>query len=97
MDSKLNGDSMEPYYVEKDILVLRKDDTCESGDDCAIMVNGNDATFKRVVKSESGIILQPLNNKYPPIVYTNKDIEELPVKILGVVEEFRRKIKNIKR
>ena len=88
---KVKGDSMEPEYLDGDTLILEKAEDCESGDDCVVMVNGNDGTFKRVFKNESGIILQPLNNKYQPVPYTNEQIMNLPVKIIGIVEEIRRK------
>ena len=88
---KVKGDSMEPEYLDGDTLILLKQEDCESGDDCVVMVNGFDGTFKRVFKNEQGIILQPLNNKYSPMVYSNEDIQTLPVRILGVVEEIRRK------
>ena len=88
---RVKGDSMEPEYLDGDTLILEKVDDCESGDDCVVMVNGNDGTFKRVFKNENGIILQPLNPSYSPMVYTNDQIENLPVRIIGVVEEFRRK------
>lgn len=88
---KVKGDSMEPEYLDGDTLILEKADDCESGDDCVVMVNGNDGTFKRVFKNENGIILQPLNPAYSPIVYSNKQIEKLPVRIIGIVEEIRRK------
>lgn len=88
---KIKGDSMEPDYLDGDIIILQKKEDCENGDDCVVMVNGNDGTFKRVFKNENGIILQPLNNKYQPIIFTNEQIETLPVRILGVFEELRRK------
>lgn len=88
---RVKGNSMEPEYLDGDTLILEKVDDCESGDDCVVMVNGNDGTFKRVFKNENGIILQPLNPSYSPMVYTNDQIENLPVRIIGVVEEFRRK------
>lgn len=88
---KIKGDSMEPDYLDGDIIIFQKQDDCENGDDCVVMVNGNDGTFKRVFKNENGIILQPLNNKYQPMIYSNEQIENLPVKILGVFEELRRK------
>ena len=44
-------------------------------------------TFKRVFKNESGIILQPLNSEYAPMVFTNEQIETLPVRVIGIVEE----------
>ncbi len=90
---KIKGDSMEPDYLDGDIIIFQKKDDCESGEDCVVMVNGNDGTFKRVFKNENGIILQPLNNKYEPKSYSNQEIEALPVKILGVFEELRRKAK----
>lgn len=88
---RVKGDSMEPDYLDGDVIIFQKQDDCENGDDCVVMVNGNDGTFKRVFKNENGIILQPLNNKYQPMIYSNEQIETLPVKILGVFEELRRK------
>lgn len=88
---RVKGNSMEPEYLDGDTLILERVDDCESGDDCVVMVNGDDGTFKRVFKNENGIILQPLNPTFSPMVYTNEQIEKLPVKILGIVVEFRRK------
>lgn len=88
---KIKGDSMEPEYLDGDTLILEKADDCENGDDAVIMVNGNDGTFKRIFKNESGIILQPLNPAYSPMVYSNEQIENLPIRIIGIVEEIRRK------
>lgn len=88
---KVKGNSMEPDYLDGDTLILEKADDCESGDDAVIMVNGNDGTFKRVIKNENGIILQPLNSEYYPMVFTNEQIENLPVRVIGIVEEIRRK------
>lgn len=94
---KIKGDSMEPEYLDGDTIILEKTESCESGDDCVVMVNGYDGTFKRVFKNEKGIILQPLNNKYQPVIYSNEQIENLPVRILGVVEEIRRKKRKSKK
>ncbi|MFR2787431.1 MAG: S24 family peptidase [Clostridia bacterium] len=88
---RVKGDSMEPDYLDGDTLILEKADDCENGDDCVVMVNGDDGTFKRVFKNENGIILQPLNPSYAPMPYTNEQIENLPVRIIGIVEEIRRK------
>ena len=89
----IKGDSMMPEYRDGDVLILRKQDSCETGDDCAVMVNGDDATFKRVRRSEKGIALQPLNPAYDPMFFSNEEIMSLPVRIIGVVVEIRRKIK----
>lgn len=88
---KIKGDSMFPEYLDGDTLILEKVEDCESGQDCVVMVNGNDGTFKRVFKNENGIILQPLNTAYQPMIYTNEQIENLPIRIVGKVVELRRK------
>ena len=88
---KIKGNSMSPEYLDGDIIILQKVEDCESGQDCVVMVNGNDGTFKRVFKNENGIILQPLNPGFQPLVYTNDQIEKLPIKIIGKVVELRRK------
>lgn len=89
---QIHGDSMTPTYHDGDVVIIRRQDTCESGQDCAVIVNGSDSTFKRVRRSLDGIVLQPLNSAYTPLVYTNAQIEALPVRILGVAVEIRRKL-----
>lgn len=89
---KVSGDSMMPKYLDGDVLIVQKTNDCESGQDCIVMVNGDDGTFKRVIKNKDGIILQPLNPNYEIKFYSNDDIERLPIKILGVVKEIRRTV-----
>ena len=89
---KINGNSMFPTYLDGDTIILEKVDDCESGQDAVVMINGNDGTFKRVFKNENGIILQPLNPEYQPMVFSNEQIINLPVKTIGVAREIRRKI-----
>ena len=89
---KVKGESMAPKFLEGDILIVRKQDDCENGDFAIIAVNGYDATFKKVIKKENCIILQPLNPNYEPVIYDNEQISTLPVRILGVVVEIRRSI-----
>lgn len=88
---KIKGNSMFPEYLDGDIIICEKVDNCESGQDCVVMVNGDDGTFKRVFKNENGIILQPLNPEFQPMIYTNEQIEKLPIKVIGKVVELRRK------
>ena len=88
---KIKGNSMYPDYLNGDTIILEKTDDCESGDECCVMVNGSDGTFKKVIKNENGIILQPLNSEYQPMFYTNEQIKSLPVRIIGKVVELRRK------
>lgn len=91
---KVKGDSMYPRYLDGDTVILRKQRTCDSGDDCAVMVNGDDSTLKQVfLKGDGSMEIWPLNPSYPPRTFTAEDIVKLPVSIAGVVVELRRKIK----
>lgn len=89
---KVKGDSMSPKYLENDTLIVEKTSACNNGDDCIVAVNGNEAFLKRVYINSTGITLQALNPNYEPLVYTNDDIRNIPITIIGVVRELRRKI-----
>lgn len=90
---RVKGDSMYPRYLEGDTVILRKQPTCDSGNDCAVLVNGDEATLKQVILRQDGSVeLRPVNPAYPPRVYSPAEVERLPVHILGVVVELRRKI-----
>lgn len=89
---KVKGDSMNPNYQEGDTLIMEKTSTCNNGDDCIVAINGNEAFLKRVYINSNGITLQALNPNYEPLYYTNDDIKTLPITIIGIVRELRRKI-----
>jgi repressor LexA len=89
---QIHGDSMEPRMYENDVVIVRKQDDAESGDIVIAMVNGHDATCKRLMKYAGSIALLSLNPKYEPMMFTEKDIEEMPVRIIGKVVELRGKL-----
>ena len=88
---KVVGDSMYPKYIEGDYVLIQKQPDCESGQDCAVRVNGSDVTLKKVIKERDGIMLQPINPEYAPKKYDYTD-EFNPVYIIGIVIELRRKV-----
>ena len=89
---QIHGDSMEPRMYEGDVVIVRQQDDAESGDIVIAMVNGNDATCKRLTKYAGGIALTSLNNKYEPMMFSNEEIINKPVKIIGKVVELRGKL-----
>ncbi|MBQ7646353.1 MAG: helix-turn-helix domain-containing protein [Clostridia bacterium] len=86
---KIKGDSMEPKFSEGDIIIVRQQQTAESGDIVVALINGDDATVKKINITSSGIILQPLNPLYKAMYYSPRDVQELPVSIIGKVVELR--------
>ena len=90
---QIKGDSMEPRIYENDIVIVRKQEDAESGDIVIALINGNDATCKRLIKYSGGISLVALNSaKYEPLMFSNEDIVEKPIKIIGKVVELRGKL-----
>lgn len=88
---QIHGDSMEPRMLDGDIVIVRKQDDAESGDIVIAMVNGDDATCKRIRKYKDGIELISNNPSYKPMYFSNYEIENKPVKIIGKVVELRGK------
>lgn len=89
---QIHGDSMEPRMYEGDVVIVRQQDDAESGDIVIAMINGNDATCKRLTKYAGGITLSSLNTKYEPMMFSNEEIINKPVKIIGKVVELRGKL-----
>lgn len=87
---KIKGNSMEPEYRTGDTVIFKKQSDCKNGEDCIVMINGDEATFKRVEKLNDGILVKPLNPDYPTLHFSSEDIEKTPVKITGVAWELRR-------
>lgn len=86
----VKGDSMSPFFMEGDIVIIHKQNDCENNDFAVVIINGDEGTLKMVKKTNFGIILQPLNTSYEPIAYTNEEIESIPVQIAGVVVKSER-------
>lgn len=89
---KVQGDSMAPQIMNGDILIIKKQDSAESGDICVVFVNGDDATLKKIQRDENGIALIPNNPNYGIRYFTNKEIETLPIRIVGKAIEVRRSL-----
>ena len=91
----LRGDSMEPRMYDGDVVIVQKQDDAESGEYVIAAVNGDHATCKRLMKYRDSIALVSLNSKYDPMIFTNEEVQEKPVTILGVVREIRGKMKGM--
>ena len=89
---QIKGHSMEPKISDGDVVIVRRQPDVDSGDIAVVLVNGDDATVKRIKKSPQGVTLIPSNPAYEPMYYSNKEIESLPVQILGRVVELRAKL-----
>lgn len=87
----IHGDSMEPKISDGDVVIVRRQSDVDSGNTAVVIVNGHDATVKRIIKRENGIVLQPTNPAHEPMFFTPDEVKALPVVVIGRVVELRAK------
>lgn len=88
---QIHGDSMEPKISDGDVVIVRQQDDAETGDIVIALVNGDDATCKRLKKYHDGIELIANNPTYDSMFFSNEEIISKPVRIIGKVVELRAK------
>ena len=86
---QINGNSMEPRMYNGDTVIVKQQPDVDSGQIAVVLVAGEDATVKKVVKTGNGIALVALNTDYSPIFFSNEEVEKLPVTVIGKVVELR--------
>lgn len=91
---RIKGSSMAPYMEAGDIAIIRVQPDAESGTIAAVFVNGDSATVKKIKKENGGIWLLPINPLFPNVFYSAEQVAGLPVRIVGIVVELRRKMIN---
>lgn len=88
---KIKGNSMSPNICNNDVVIVRQQSDAENGEIVIATVNGDEAMCKRLRKYKDGIELMSINPGYDSYEFSNKEILETPVTIIGKVVELRRK------
>lgn len=86
---KITGDSMLPLLAEGDLVIVHEQSDVESGQTAVVLINGEEATVKKVIKTSEGIELHSMNPYYPVKKFTFEDMKNIPVKIIGRVKEAK--------
>jgi repressor LexA len=80
---RVKGDSMQGTQnpiADGHLVLVRTQPEVENGEIAVVMVNGDEATLKRVHVQNNTLILTADNSKYPPIIVGSED-----VRIIGKV------------
>lgn len=85
----VNGDSMEPRICAGDLALVHKQQTVDDGDLAVVLVDGEEATLKRVVKGSGFVKLEAFNSDYPDREFVGVELRRL--QIIGRVEETKAK------
>lgn len=81
------GDSMTGARIfDGDIVCISLSQEVRSGDIAAVLVDGDEATLKRVRFQDGGLVLWPENPAYQPLIFTGADAQR--VRIIGKATHF---------
>lgn len=84
---QVRGDSMvDAGILDQDWVVVQRSQTARDGQLIAALIEGEEATVKRLQRRDGRVILLPENPDYPPMVFTDG------VEILGVVVAVLRRV-----
>lgn len=83
----IRGDSMYPILMNKDIVLVRSQSTCNSNDIAIVSVDNKTAIAKYVYKHKDKLELRPANLNYMPLFFS-KDEVNTRVRIIGVVKHL---------
>ncbi len=86
---RVTGDSMTPEINDRDLVLVRRQESVDSGCFAVVLVDGEEGLVKRVVYSDGWIELQSVNPYYPPRRFKGKDTQQIT--IIGRVMESKRK------
>ncbi len=87
---RITGDSMEGSHIYDGDLVYVQQCDCVPSGKIAIVLIGDEATIKKVYYKKDLMILEASNAKYDSRFFTKEEVEQLPVRILGLVRYVRR-------
>lgn len=83
------GDSMEGVHIyDGDLVYIQSCNIVESGRIAVVMI-GDEATIKKVYYKNDFMILEAANPKYESKFFTLQEVEEIPVRVIGLVRFVR--------
>ena len=87
---RVKGDSMSPKIEDGDLLLIRKQDSVDSGDIGAFLVDGDEGFVKRVKYDTDYITFISLNPAYVPITFIGAEVQRVRVvgKVMKIVKNL---------
>ena len=89
--TKVSGDSMQPDYLDGDILYLVDKGLTTYNGDLAVIAYGDRSYFKKIYTENGRLRLVSLNDKYEDIILDFPPAEDTHIKIYAVVGVYRGK------
>lgn len=87
---KVTGQSMFPKIEDGDIIIVRKQDSVDSGSIAVVLVDNEEGFVKKVVYDQETIELHSINPEYAPKIFKGEEV--LRVRVVGLVKQV---VKNV--
>ncbi len=85
---EVRGDSMQDeHIVEGDYVMIEKTNTARDGDIVVALVNGSDATLKRIYREGPQVRLQPSNAKMAPMRFPAQSVQ-VQGRVVGIMRKY---------
>ena len=85
---QIEGDSMiEAGILDGDLVIIKSVDTASSGEIVVALVEGEEATLKRLRKKGASIALEPANRSYETRIF-GPDQVEVQGKLVGLIRRY---------
>jgi repressor LexA len=85
---EVRGESMQDEHIlDGDYVLVEKTKTAHNGDIVVALVEGTDATLKRLYREGENIRLQPSNARMKPIIVPAKDVQ-VQGRVIGVLRKY---------
>lgn len=85
---QVKGESMkDEHIVDGDYVLVEKADTARDGEIVVALLEGSDATLKRMFREGPKIRLQPSNSAMEPIVVNAKSVQ-IQGRVIGVLRKY---------
>jgi repressor LexA len=85
---EVRGESMQDEHIlDGDYVLVEKTTVAHNGDIVVALVEGSDATLKRLYREGENIRLQPSNAKMKPIIVPARDVA-VQGRVIGVLRKY---------
>lgn len=87
---RVEGDSMFPKIENGDKILIRLQDSVDSGQIGVVLIDGEEAVVKKINYGDNWIELESFNPYYPPRRFEGADVQQ--IRVVGLVREVSKEL-----
>ena len=87
---RVQGDSMFPKIEDGDKILIRLQESVDSGQIGVVLIDGEEAVVKKINYGDNWIELESFNPYYPPRRFEGSDVQQ--IRVVGLVREVSKEL-----